>query len=103
MKIVMKIKERVVLRNILPAKWSYTDMALIEDINKKVTLSSDEIKEYEVKELPGGNLGWNPEKDTWVDIEFSKWESNIVKRTLSDLNEKQEITSDTMGLYDTFV
>lgn len=98
----MKIRERVILQNILPKKWSYTDMSIISEINDKARLSQDEIKDMWVTESSDGSITWAKEKDKWVKITFSKAETNIIRRTLKDLDSKKEITSDMMTLYDMF-
>ena len=102
MKTTLRTRDRIILQNIMPTKGSYTDMSIITDVNSKVNLSQSEIKELDVTQKWAGNISWNPEKDTWKEIEFSKAECNVIKKVFSDLDEKKEITSDMMSLYDIF-
>ena len=97
----LNLLERILVLNILPAKGSFTDLIIKEDVAKKVAVTQDEIKELEIKQDDKG-LHWKQTDKVW-DIEFKDLEKELVKKQLKELDEKKELTGEHLSLYRAFV
>jgi len=97
----LNLLERILVLNILPAKGSFTDLIIKEDVAKKVAVTQDEIKELEIKSDDKG-LHWKQTDKVW-DIDFKDLEKDLIKKQLKELDEKKELTGDHLTLYRLFV
>jgi hypothetical protein len=105
----LSINERFSLRNILPQEGTMITMRIVRDLQRELSLSDNEITEYEVKMkvLPDGSQGivWNAEKakDRGKEIPVGENAWGIVVERLKKLDEMKQINLGLIDLYDRFV
>lgn len=98
----MKTLDRLLLEWLMPTKWSFEDLILVEDIKKKVVFSQKEVEETNLRTTEKG-LTRDIAKDKDKKIIFTETESNFITKLLKELSEKKELTKDHLGLYKTFI
>lgn len=99
----LTLLDRVVLRGILKKEADYKTLILNKDINKKVELTQEELKKYDVQ-FNGQSLQWNKKgADATFEILFSEFEKIEIVAALKKLDEDKKLTQEFLNLYETFV
>lgn len=95
--------ERVLLSNLLPREGKFETLLILEDVRKKIEVTQDEVKKYDVKTVDN-MIQWNPEgaKSTF-DIEFTEAESNAIKDIFKKLSDSEKLSTEQLPLYKMFV
>lgn len=100
----LTLLDRVTLPSALPQKSDIKTMIIVNDIAKKVQLSQKELKDYEITALPNGAMGWNTKgANAKFPYTFTDLEEQTIKTSLKELDEKKDLTSDHIGLWNLFV
>jgi len=91
----LHIRERVLIPNIFPQNGKYSEYNLKKSILAKIVLSKEDIKEYNVKQLEGGQIQWDPSKDSEVPliVEFTEDELNYMK-SCSEKKSEENLADD---------
>lgn len=99
----LSIKDRLLLINLLPQKGNFVTMTIREDLFNKIKISQEEIEVTEMHSTDAG-VTWNTDKEGEERLfEFSELEIEMVKNILKSLDEKKELTADTIDLYKLFI
>ncbi len=99
----LSLLDRVTLPSALPQKSDIKTMIIVNDINTKIKITQKELKDFEVTALPNGALGWNQKGiDSKFEYEFTDLEDQTIKEGLTGMNERKELTSDHVGLWNLF-
>lgn len=98
----MKIIDRLTISWLFPEKGSFEDLILIDDIKKKASFSQEEVEEIGLK-TEWNTLHRDATKEKDKKITFSESEKNMIAKTLKDLSEKKELTTQHLSLYRTFI
>ena len=94
----LTLKERILIQQILPQKGNMLEMLTIKSIVKKVEVTEEESKKFEIT-AKGNSIVWNAEgKDAKFEIEFSEGELKVLKDAVVEMNDKKEITLDNLEL-----
>jgi hypothetical protein len=96
----LSIKDRILLSQILPKKGKLIELRLSQLITDKVAFNSIEISEFELKDIEGGAVTWNPKKSIAVDFQFTLNEIELLKHQITELDKNGEITLDLLSLCD---
>ncbi len=97
-----KVKDRLLLVNILPSQGSFEDLIISKDIKSKIDFKQEDLELYEIKTIENNNVTWSAEKDTWIEIEFTEAEKNFISTTLKKLSEDKKLNVDLIDLYKFF-
>lgn len=101
----MKIKliDRITLPSIFPEKSSFEKLIIVGDIQKKITFTQEEVKDFEIK-TENNMVTWNQKGGTTeFDIDFTESESNMIVDLLKKLSKEEALTAQTLQLYKLFV
>ena len=103
----LTLKDKIILSGLLPKEGSFEKLIIINDIQKKLTLTQEEIVEYEVETITiveKQSIKWN---EKWInaefEIEFSEIELKNISDTFLKLSEENKLTMDLLDLYKLFV
>lgn len=94
---ILTIKDRVIIPELLPEQGSMLEMIIVNSINKKVMFTPREITEFELTQ-EGESLKWNTEKNTDVEVFFEESEINLLKERYKKLDEEKRISRRTFDL-----
>jgi len=101
----MKIKliDRITLPTIFPEKSSFEKLIIVADIQKKVAITQEEVKEFEIQS-ENDMIKWNEKGGTTeFDIDFTESETNLISDLLKKLSTDESLTARTLQLYKLFV
>jgi hypothetical protein len=101
MKTELEIGERIVLGELLPKEGNFLTLRIIKKIAEKLSLTAQEIAEWEVKSSPG-SIAWNPQKAKPVEIEFSDAEADFIRQELRKLDQGNRLKLDTLSAFEKF-
>jgi len=92
----------------LPRQGNVLTLRIIVDLQKKIALTEEEIKKYDVKQVKseGGGvfIQWAPEFDEHrVDVSISDHEKGVISREIMQLESQGKLTMNSLPLYDYFV
>lgn len=84
---------------------TYAALKEIRVARETISFSADEIKEYEIKELPNGDITFNLQKATTylADIPMTEWLSNTIQNALIKIEAQGELKFQHLTLYEKFV
>jgi hypothetical protein len=101
---MLSVQERLMLANVvLPSQGDFVALTLIASLKEKLALTADEINEYEVKDLEGGGVAWNPDKEKDKEIALDDGTKKIIVEVLAGLDKAKTLTPDHMSLYRKFM
>jgi len=96
--------DRMMLMGILPATGSFTTLKIVRKLREDLAPSEKEIKEMSIVEKPeDGQVLWNSDKDLGKDIKIGEIATEMIKKKLKEMNDKEELTPNHMGIYEIFV
>ena len=95
---IFKIKERLILLQILPTQGSLSEMVEIMDLAKQLKLNDEEKNSVSFNEDSKGNINWDIDKDPNIDITISSDMIKILKETINKLDKDKKITPQLVDL-----
>lgn len=97
----LSVLDRLSIPLLMPTKGNFITLTLANDIQKKTRFRQVEIDVLKLR-IEDGRWRWSETKDNGLDINFTDAENALIKQKLSELNEKNELSIDMLGLYDKF-
>lgn len=99
----LKLIDRMSVLSVLPSEGRFTDLILVWDIKKKVAITQDEIKEFEIVHDEAG-IHWNEKWNTnEFSIDLTDAESDLIKRYIIKLDSEEKLRSEMVGIHKIFV
>lgn len=95
------VKERLMLLAMLPSKGNVTTIRLLKELTEDLSFSEKEHKKYDIKSV-NGQIFWDDKKAKPKTIEIGPVMKGMIKDTLEELNEKQELQVDHLSLWEKF-
>ncbi len=99
----LKMKERLLLNMALPQQGNLRTIRTIEDLRRQLLPSEQEVTDFDLKEIEGGNLQWDATKDTGADIAIGPLGMKIVQDALKALDDQGTLTPEHLTLCDKFL
>ena len=96
----LSIGDRINILQILPKKGSYLKLVVIEDLQKKIGITQDEIVKHNII-TKDNEITWQIEKEI-NEFDFKKLEIIEIESALIELSKANELTADTFNLYKLF-
>lgn len=94
--------ERILIPNILKKESDYKSLIVTSDLKKKVQLTQDEIKKFELR-TEGQSLVWNEKgAKSIVQYELTEFEKLEIKLALQKLDEEKKLSAELISLYEKF-
>jgi hypothetical protein len=104
---VLTMKERLLLLNILPKQGDITTIRIIHDLQCRLSPSEAEHREMGIRQerTASGETSilWDQAKDEGVEIEIGEVAARIICDALNGLNESRGVTIDHLSLFDMFM
>lgn len=105
---LLSVRERLGLLELLPREENYAALKELRKAREIIALTPDEIQEFNYVETPAGSGGrvsitWDTEAEKDSDIPISEYVTNIIKSTLTQLNQDKKLSDQTYNLYEKFV
>lgn len=95
--------EKIMLANTLPTEGNIKTMVILKDLRKKIELTQDNIKDYDIQVLPTGALQWNKEgAEVEFDIQFTELETIEVTLAIKKLDKEKKLSIDMLSLVEKF-
>lgn len=99
----LNLLDRIVLPGILPKEGSFTDLIIVKDIKKKVSITQEDIKKYKIT-VQGDALQWSTAgAEAEFEYEFEELETKIIKEALQKKHDEKKATEDMIHLYTLFL
>lgn len=99
----LTILERLNIKTLLPAQGNFETLIISQDIAKKVTITQEEVKEYEMK-TEAENIVWNEKGVTSEkEIEFTDAEKLKISEFIQKKNSENALTESHISLYKKFI
>lgn len=98
----LTLKDRIILPNIFPKEGKFETLIIIADIQKKITITQEEIEKYEISS-EGSSIKWN-EKGVKAEfeIDISESEKNALGDILKKLSDESKLSVDFVEYYKMF-
>ena len=95
---ILNIKDRIILLQLLPTQGSLSEMVDIMDLAKKIKLDDNTKKLISYIEDKNGNISWDIDKDPNIEVELTNDITNILKKVISNLDKDKKITAQMLDL-----
>lgn len=101
--VTFTLADRLILRSSLPVRGGAVSFLIKADIIEKIKLTTEEIEEFEIKDLEGGGIKFNKLGGAAIfEIGFSETEFQFIKTHFKDLDDKKQLTDQTYKLFKMF-
>lgn len=97
----MNVAARIAVLMNLPNKGSIVDMLNARNIRNKISFSSKEFEELNLKDVDG-NITWSP-SDMNKDVEFSSTEIKFLRKIVDELSNSTLITENLIDFADNVI
>lgn len=98
---LLNVKQRLLLLNILPKEGDYVTLKVIRDQQSLLSFGEEEFKRLNIKR-EGDTYTWKEEDDIPVDIPMGEAAVGVIKMALRMLNEKGQLKIEFLPLYEHF-
>jgi hypothetical protein len=100
----LTILERLLCLSILPLKGSVVSMKIVDELGKELSFTEDEMKKYSIKATDdGAGYTWDNSFDGAVKVvEMAEYKTDIIKKALKGLDDKEEVTRELLPLFRKF-
>jgi len=98
----LSVLERLLIQNLLPEKGSFTNLKLVRVAREVLSFDDAENKVLEFKQ-DGEQLLWAPDVIGDREIELGEIITEMIKKELKSLDEKEELTPQQFTLYEKFI
>ena len=102
MKVKLSILERITLLGILPSMENYATIRVVSDLHSLMGVGDKEAKEIDFK-VEGDRVVWDAEKEVEKEVEFGKFEMDIIREALEKLDKDKKLEARHLSLFDKFV
>ena len=99
----LNVLERVLSLGILPKESNFVTLRIVSDLQKELSLTEKEIKDFEIEQVPNAGYKWNEKGKEEKEIKIGEKAADIIKETLLKLNEDKKLNQQFITLYDKFV
>lgn len=102
--IILTLADRFALIGKLPQRGRMQVMATANSLRKKLEITSQDVSDYEIKELSGEDkqlqgVSWNPTVDTSKEFTIdNEAEVSLLVKIVKDMDENEEITIDFLNV-----
>jgi hypothetical protein len=96
-KIVVTVKDRLVLPTIFPQKSNIVGQVIARDLAKKFEVGKEEAEKIGLK-MVQGTFKWDGDKAKKLEIELTAPEVAFLKDQIQRIDKDNEVTADTVGL-----
>jgi len=99
----LNIQERLILGGVLPEKGNYTTMIAVKEIKDKIAITKEEIEKYQIV-FTEQMVRWSDEGNAYeIDVDLGATLSTVINEALQAKNKANELTEQTISLYEKFV
>lgn len=102
MKHKLLLQDRFTLLGVLPEKGNFATLKIVRKLRETLSCSEEEMQAVELTQK-GENVKWNPQKDKKKEVEIGEIAAELIKKTLKELNDKEELTPNHFTIYEIFV
>jgi hypothetical protein len=102
--------ERIIALQVLASykEGNFVTFKLLNELRNKLGFNEDETKEFDIKEIPGGEgkegtVKWNEKGNLFTEIELTEGEIELIKKPLIKLDEENKLMAQHFTLYQKFV
>ncbi len=99
---LLDVKHRLLLMNILPDNGNYDTLKIVREQQEHLGISGEEHKRLKMKR-EGDLIQWDESKDEPVEIEIGEVAGHIIKRELTRLDSEGLLQMEFLSLYEHFV
>ncbi len=99
---LLSVKERLVLLNILPAQESYENMLIVRDLKGELGFSEADHEEIGLVEKDG-DVTWDDEKETSKEVSIGPVAYKLIQQAFRKLDSDKLVSVDLIPFYERFV
>lgn len=105
----LEVHERIALLQLLPAEGGYAGIKATRRAKEMLSFDKDELEFYEIVSGIGPDgkpfTNWSPVKamEQIKDVPIDEYVTDIIRKTLSDLEKNGKLNDQTISLYEKFV
>src|SRR3990167_3828113 len=93
----LTISDKILLPTIFPAEAKYEALICIRDIKKKMEITQEDVKEFNIQTLENGSVSWKVSDKTF-DYKFTEMEKQTILNSLKKLDEQEKLTEQLLPL-----
>lgn len=102
MQVKLSLKQRVMLKSILPEKGTKIEMILSESIYDKLEITTEEISKFEIKDIIHEGIQgftWNAEGEkSIISIDFLDVEIEMIQKALKVIGETENYNKEFLKI-----
>jgi hypothetical protein len=99
---LLNVKQRLLLLNILPDQANYIELKVIRQQQERLSFSDEELQRLKVKRQ-GDVYTWDESLDKPVDVEINESARGIIKLAFRQLDQQGQLKVEFLPLYEHFI
>ena len=99
---LLNVKQRLLLLNILPSESNYIELKVIREQQERLSFSDEELQRLKVKRQ-GDIYTWDESLDEPVEIEINESARGIIKIAFRQLDQQGQLKVEFLPLYEHFI
>ena len=99
---LLNVKQRLLLLNILPSEGTYDVLKIVRDQQALLSFTEEEHMRFKIKRQ-GEMFAWDESADVPMEIRIGEVAATVIKRALRQLNEEGQLKMEFLPLYEHFV
>lgn len=96
----LTIGERMALLNILPAEGDLTSIKIVRKLRESLSFSEDELKEYKIEVLDGGQVKWD--SNAVKNVKIRAKARSLIVGILHKLDDDGKVVEQLLSLFEKF-
>jgi len=97
----LNMPDRLQILNILPKEGNIVTLRIINNLRMNLSPTAAEIEEFKIEQVPEG-VKYTTSALVPKPFEFLKIEVDTIQKALKDLDTKQKLPIEMIGIYDKF-
>ncbi len=93
----LEVKDRLLIRSVLPQEGSLLEQTVARDIDTKIAFSQKELLDIKLKQQDE-RIVWDQAVDRSIEVEFTDAEIGMLKECVEKLDKDKKVTLDNIDL-----
>ena len=98
----LSVLNRILILSVLPKEGDLLTIKMLKNLKDKLNFSENEVKEFELRFVEGGNFIWNSTKAIDIEYELTDGEMKLISDGLKEVAKSKKLTEQHLELCEMF-
>jgi hypothetical protein len=99
---LLSLSERFSILELIPREGDFLTLKVVRELREKLSPSDEETENLKIT-VNGNQINWDTTKDTGVEFDFTKRETELITSALKECNQRKQLKEYYFSIYEKFV